>query len=459
MNRRVALPVVVVSAGLLATLAIFYPGVLSNDAVAMYRQIAYGWRTDVKPPLFVDLWRLTDRVVCGSGGIFFLHVALYWAGVLALATGIASRASARALAALMLGFVPALIGRLPMVSVDNAVVAAWMLAVGLLLHRDTATSVGARRALSVAAFLLFAYGTFVRHNAITGVVPLLWWLVGGYAPQSWSRREASGRRAWAASLALTIALASAAIAFNWTATRSRSGAQTPMWDVAAISVAAGDMRFPPELMLDPSAGGDLALLEKHFSPWSVSPLLYQDGGYAVLPRNDEEAAVVARAWRDAVTAHPAEYLRHRGFVFLRLLAVDVMDQAYFWEQPPASAEMEARCGEQSPSRAASAARKLMGRWLAAATRTPLYRTWMWALAAIALLAAAPALTGSAGLGHARAIRAVTASGLLYVAPLAVAAPGVEFRYTLWLYAATAIGAALAVAGVARRRGERAGTRA
>ena len=48
---------------------------------------------------------------------------------LAVATAAASRASTRALLVAMLGSLPPVAGRLPMVSVDNAVVAAWSLAV------------------------------------------------------------------------------------------------------------------------------------------------------------------------------------------------------------------------------------------------------------------------------------------------------------------------------------------
>jgi hypothetical protein len=65
--------------------------------------------------------------------------------------------------------------------------------------------------------------------------------------------------------------------------------------------------------------------------------------------------------------------------------------------------------------------------------------------------AAGRLAGARG----RFARAIACSGLLYVAPLAVVAPAVEFRYTLWLYPATAIVLALTAAALAprwRRRG-------
>jgi hypothetical protein len=256
-------------------------------------------------------------------------------------------------------------------------------------------------------------------------------------------------------IALAIALVLVGQALNLTARRTRPGALAPLWDVAAISVRSGELFLPAELLRDRSATPDLANLERHFSPWSVGRLIYFGDGYASLPRNEEESTILMRAWRDAVTSHPVEYLRHRGFVFLRLLAIDPMAEAYFWERPPRSPDVDRRCGVPPPRPAAAAAKEAIGRWFHAATRTPLYRTWLWALASLALLLGAPALARSLGAANGRAIGAIAASGLLYVAPLAVIAPGVEFRYTLWLYPATAIASALAISVFARGRSDRA----
>jgi hypothetical protein len=442
------LPAVGALAGLLGTLAIFYPGVLPRDGVGMYNAVVNGFRVDTRPPLFVDVWRLTDVLVCGSGGIFALHVALYWSGVLALSTALASGSLARLLLVLSLGFLPPVFGRLPSVSVDNALLAAWSLGAAVLLHRDLRAHTGVRRRLlSLAACSLLAYGALMRHNAITGVVPLLWLLV---TPLEASHGRAR-RRSWVLTLVLVLLLALGVQALNRTATRAYAWAVTPLWDLAAVSVRSGEILVPRFLMRDPSARDELQALERHYSPWSAMGLFFADGGLLEVPTDSVEARGLLTAWRAAIAAHPGEYVWHRSRVVSILLAVDGSPlDPLFLEHSAESPEM-ARCKGPWPVRfeASPATRAIRGA-LHALTRTPLYWTWLWALAAITAVAAGVRVGGVRG----RFASAIAASGLCYVAPLAVIAPAAEFRYTLWLHAASAIAIVLLATAIVERRRDR-----
>jgi hypothetical protein len=434
--------------GFLATLAVFWPGVMSQDAIGMYELVVSGARDDVKPPLFVDLWRVTDAVICGSGGIFALHVAMHWGAVLAVALAVASGALPRLVLVVVLGLLPPVAGRIAMVSVDCAVVVAWSLAVAVLLHRDLGRGAFAgwrRHALSAAALALIAYGALVRHNALAGVPPLLW-LWAAPIGSSVLERSASRRRL-AIAIALTLLIAVTAEAVRRTALPKRAWTQPLVWDLAAISLRSGEMLVPDYALRDPSSAGDLERLEHYFSSWSSTRLFYFGDRYATFPLDAESSRRLRHDWRTAIAAHPGAYVAHRAEVAGRLLGFeDVAHGALFHDPPLQSPQMD-RC--RGPLRArftpSAASRSIRG-LLLALTETPLYATWLWLLAGIVIAAGAGRLRDP----RARFARAVACSGLFYVAPLAVVVPGVEFRYTLWLYSATAIAAVLAVSAAAAR---------
>lgn len=441
------LPMVAALAGLLVTLAIFYPGVLPRDGVGMYSNVVSGLRSDAKPRLFVDLWWLIDAVICGSGGMFAFQAALYWSAALALATAVASNSLSRLALVLGLGFLPPLFGRLPMVSTDIAVLAAWSLGAGLILHRDLRATVGMRRgALTIAAFTLLAFGTLVRHNAVTGVVPLLWLLV---APLEGDR----GRRWWrscALALVLALLLIFGGRAHNGTAARTYNWADSPLWDLTAISVRSGEMLVPRFLLRDPSAADELRTLERYYTPYSAARLFYLDGGRLVFPKSATEARALLRAWRAAIMAHPREYVWHRSRVASLLLAIDDYPiDILFLENPPQSSEVGRCTGPWRIRFRESPATTAIRDALRGLIRTPLYQTWLWALAGIAAAVGGARLGGMRG----RCATAIATSGLCYVAPVLFVAPAAHFRYTLWLYAATAIAIVLlATAILERRRG-------
>jgi hypothetical protein len=442
------LPVVAALAGFLTTVAIFYPGVLSNDAVGLYSNLVTGHRNDAKPRLFVDLWLLTDAVVCGSGGIFVLHVALHWSAALALATALTSNALPRLALVLGLGFLPPTFGRLPMVSTDNAVLAAWSLGVGLLLHRDLRAAVGGRRdALSIGAGALLAYGALVRHNAITGVVPLLWLLASPPEPG----RGRARRRSVALTAILALLLAVGAQAMNRTTTRIYPWAVTALWDLAAMSVRSGEVLVPRSSMRDPSAEDPLPDLERQYSPYSAARLVFPDDACLRIPTDSVQARGLLGTWRSAIVAHPREYLWHRARMAALLMALaDSPIGVLFLADPPQSARMDQCEGPWRTRFEASPASRSIRAALRSLQGTPVYWTWLWSLACVASVVAGARLGGTRG----RFACAVAASGICQVAPVLFAAPSAEFRYTLWLHAATAIAIVLLATALFELRRER-----
>jgi hypothetical protein len=242
-------------------------------------------------------------------------------------------------------------------------------------------------------------------------------------------------RSWALTLLLALLLIFGGRAYNRTAARTYNWADSPLWDLTAISVRSGEMLVPRFLLRDPSANDELRTLERYYTPYSAARLFYLDGGRLVFPQSATEARTLLRAWRAAIVAHPRDYVWHRSTVASLLLAIDDYPiDILFLENPPQSSEVGRCTGgwrlRFQESSATTAIRDVLRRLI----RTPLYWTWLWALAAIAAAVAGARLGGMRG----RCASAIATSGLCYVAPVFLVAPAAHFRYTLWLYAATAI---------------------
>src|SRR6186997_165704 len=88
------------------TVGVFYPGVMSEDARYMYRDIAQGFLGDWQSPVMTVLWSIIDPVAPGAGSMFLLAVTVYWLAFGLLAFKLAQRSLRLALALLVLALSP-----------------------------------------------------------------------------------------------------------------------------------------------------------------------------------------------------------------------------------------------------------------------------------------------------------------------------------------------------------------
>lgn len=420
---RVDLATAVLAAllGITFTCVVAYPGWASSDSLQQYLQATGRMRLDdVHPPLMAMLWRLADGVVDGSGGIFVLFVATWWAGLTACVWQLFARTWQRVLATVVIGLWPAAFLMLLHVWKDVGVVAALLVAVAATLrwHR------GGGRGAAMLAFLALLTACGFRHNALFAAWPLLLWLL-------WPRPGASLRVAARAALVvvLTLVLAAGPGAFARAVGAARGDAWTvvALWDVGALSLAQQRVLMPPEVTMP-----DLTLdeLRAGYLPYANPPIF--GSGKIVLslfvPYTDAQRTAVRRAWWDAVKTTPDAYLAHRWAMAKVLLfgydtslpfqLVHVPDRLVTGDTPTLA--------PLPPDDAmAGIARTL---WT-----TPLFAGIVYLL--LAGLALLGTLRRSAR-EHRIAIAAIALSALANALPLAVIAGSAEFRYLLWTVVAS-----------------------
>ena len=73
--------VALVAVGVALTLRVFYPGVMTFDALYVHMDAMQGRYGDWQSPVMVAIWRLIDPLAPGSASMFFLIIAALLDGV------------------------------------------------------------------------------------------------------------------------------------------------------------------------------------------------------------------------------------------------------------------------------------------------------------------------------------------------------------------------------------------
>lgn len=150
----------------------FWPGVPMYDTIMQYRQVLGAPVDDWHPPVMVRLWQLLHPLATGTTPMFVLQVGLYAVGFgLIAAALVRSGRWLAALATVILALSPLLFGWQMVILKDAQMLAALIVAVGVVAAYRLAGQPVPLPAIA-AAVLLIGYATLLRANAVFATVPL-----------------------------------------------------------------------------------------------------------------------------------------------------------------------------------------------------------------------------------------------------------------------------------------------
>ncbi|MFY9697508.1 MAG: hypothetical protein WAK34_04150, partial [Rhodoplanes sp.] len=132
--------------GFALTLYVFYPGVMTYDALYVYKAIAEGRVGDWQSPVMTALWAAVDPIAPGAGSMLLLTAALYWLGFGLVGITLARRAPWLGVVAVLLAFAPPAFMFLGVIWRDMLFASVWLCAAALVFAAATA-----RSALCIAA--------------------------------------------------------------------------------------------------------------------------------------------------------------------------------------------------------------------------------------------------------------------------------------------------------------------
>ena len=422
-------PWLIALAGFALDLVAYWPGQMSFDSAYTWWQARGGETMNVTPPVLIFLWRFCDALLEGPGLVFALHLVLFWCGLALLADAL-RLAPARAFALMLpVAFAPVPWLLRGHVWTDVGLFSALVFALGAIAQAHATQ----RRAWLAVALPPLFYAAAIRHNALPAILPLAAWL-------AWLAAGRGASRWRVASVAGAIGIAAIGLTAVINAQVQRRVPLWPAaaeWDLAAISIATGEMLLPPFTI---GPGLDVPELAAAFRHWSAVPMLVDTQHGMRGPFSDytpEQLAALRSAWFDAIRAHPVAWLRHHALQAEALLGVHdpswpreliYFDGEYAYRDNPPVAPNETPLHE-ALMRAAS---RLV--------RTPLLAGWPYL--AIGLVAVPLAWRRRGDLAGLVALIAST-SAWLYLLPLIPLVPA-ELRYLGWSIFASLLAAALAI---------------
>lgn len=411
-------------AALAAQIAVFWPGIMTWDAIRQYGQAVTGHYDDWHPPAMNWLWRQLGVFAGGPGPMLVVQAALYWVGTaLVVAGALRRRQSVAAAAILLLALSPIALVLVGTILKDSLFAGALLLAAGLLSYARAED----RWPRVVAAIVLVAAAT-LRFNAVPACLPLLVALAPAGWRRTWPRLIATAVVA-VVPLLLALPLANAALRAE------RSGVELSLviYDLGGIGRFSGTDAFPPTGIANP-----VAINHDCYSPvswdsyawWGPAPCAI---GFQALRGPLATKQGPYGWWASALAAHPTAYLAHRFTHFDRNTRFLVHDA----DLPGLSLQSDPNPWQYRV--APNPARTVIASLATASLTTPLGWPACWIALAFALVVLRPSLASA---GSADVAPALAWSALLYALsylPLSVAS---EVRYHFWTIAATGIAAAL-----------------
>lgn len=420
----------------------FYPGLVSPDALFQYAQMKSGQLSNLHPPLMAWLWRGTDQMIEGPGGLYVLYMSIYLLACASIVRNLFAGWYKR-MSAFGMMMLPPVTAVLMSLWKDSLMIALLMMAVAAIFTLQRMQQwrwfVFGLVALWLAAML--------RHNALPALLPLVF-LLFYHAPQVKVCHWCNVAKTLVI-LAL-MAATSPMLESRANVTRISMLPTVAVWDMAAVSVAEKQVLLPAYTM--GWQGINVDRLSQLFSPVSNVPLCqFTPGvgrevlcmekiplrrGRGLLP---EDAAKLQDDWLNMISTHTDSYLAHRMNLFSHLLGIE--HQPDFMGFNVASTQPSALSGiwYEGPSAETLGIKPFdaistRGKFIAGGLQllqlhTPILRPWPYVL--ILLFTTVCFLfTQSQNPVRETAI-GLCLSGWLMLLPLFFIAPNAQLRYAIW----------------------------
>ncbi|MES2095403.1 MAG: hypothetical protein V4459_01455 [Pseudomonadota bacterium] len=423
-------------AGITATLAAYWPGFMTWDAIRQYGQAVSGDFDDWHPPAMEWVWRQLIAIHAGPAPMLVLQLILLWGGLAFLATwAVRERRGGLAIAIMACGLMPFSLALTGEVLKDCLMAGALMSAASVIAWRQSLPSKPLRIIMIVKAVALLVFASALRFNAFLAVVPLALALL---PPAAWKTPLRMGATAL---IVAALSLATMPVANRLLGAKpSGVGLSLIIFDLGGITHFSGQNAFPPIADFDDSddpAGIVSACYDPskwdRYAWWGAAPC---DIGFDNVQEAFERQHINPYSWwLKQIAAHPIAYAEHRLAHFninARLASRDATERAVQIDSPP---------NEWGYKLQPSPILSMIDGAAMWSANTPFGWPIAWMALALGLLILSPALPSR------RVIVPLALSALLYGLGYGVFSVASELRYHLWTMLAAAVAAVIAGADI------------
>jgi hypothetical protein len=420
--------------GTALTVAVYWPGYMSEDSFTQLAQARTGAYTAHHPPLMALFWRPLDELLPGPGLLLVLQAALAWSGA-ALFMSLVFRGWGAPVALLAFCLWPTVFSYLGTMwkDVQLGVALLWGTALTLAAER-----LGWRRALWIAPIAFF-YGAAVRLNGLPSILPLTAWWGWVLAGQlGWRRRVVLGALM---GLALTVGTWAGIKAVDGWLTRDHPIPPPEqalyIYDLIGLTGATGTIYVPAYILQQPEVRS-INWLVRLWYPNTLSAIFYAPGNLG-FTSDPVKLSTLRAAWFRAVSEHPDIYFRHRLIMFEYLLGANTPLVHYPFHDGMVKNDLGFTFQRTPLNQAVMSG-------LHAIQNSLFFRGWAYLLACLLLGGGALLLRRLDAPGL-----ALSASAFAYALPYFMVCPTGDFRYLWWTVVATLL---LALTLLADRRAPR-----
>ena len=419
-------------AGFVLSVVLLYPGQYPFDAAYQWWQARTGHYSNITPVAMPAVWSVLLAATANPASLLVLNLALFWSGLVFAIERLPLACAWRLVALLATGLAPTTWVQLAHLLSDSHLAGVLMLACGLLVRAGD----GRRWPLGIAAFLL-VYAGCIRHNALLATIPLAVAFAVTVGAQG-RLRQAGAAFAFVAASLFAAHLLDRSLAVE----RRELWPMLALWDLAAVSVATGNLHLP-EYTHGPALSVDELRETRAFDPTSAAPLFARSrSGVASgleKPYPPQQLADLRARWWSVATSHPGAWFAHRMRTFWMLVGPHrgeaqgvafYVDRHRYRDNP----ELPSAIAPEWQASLYRLATRLVPGWPASAL------PWLALHAACGVLAWRRRATATG-----RVAVALASSALLYAAGFLVLAPSAELRYLTWPIVSAPLALVLALA--------------
>lgn len=155
---------------------VFYPGMMSYDTLHALRSARNGVTDSMWPPMVSYVWRFVDLVSTNPSAMHFFQVAILMYSVFFIFKLLTKKANYSVLFLTMYLGIPVIFGTVVVIWKDVLMASFFLAGFVLMIYMKQIVKGYWLYLLGFVTLVLVFLGTCSRHNAITGAVPLLFYL-------------------------------------------------------------------------------------------------------------------------------------------------------------------------------------------------------------------------------------------------------------------------------------------
>jgi hypothetical protein len=356
----------------------WFPGVFTRDEEGILAQGMTGFFNDGHSPLLVRLWQLTGMIKIGPAIPYFIASAsaIYFSA--RLFCQIFPSFLPASMALIFFVFLPPVFVSFGLVTKDLFFVAS-MLAV-MQCATTCAKNTNGRQVIKLLVAMQVA--VLIRIDAVFALLPFAIYFSNDWiCPYIANRFAAKALAALMTVIMILLLLVDARTInrFVFSAKPYHAEQVSMLFDLAAISIQIDQMLIPSSRLGED--GFPLPLLRARFSPASADPIIWGPDKHHLVYTPNADQPELHRAWFNALTKYPVEYLRARAEYASRVLGIR-NDVPWLMGQFQADESMVDRLPQQGWLRTKSPLQELYSQISLANWGHYIYLPWVWLFAGI-----------------------------------------------------------------------------